>query len=144
GPMWFAAVLLLLSLLYGGYRVIVPGKIQRTQALPGPAEILTFIVLMAGASFVVRIYLPEDRVILNVHPGDLPQYILMFAAGTIAYQRDWLERVPTRATLRLAAALLIPSAVLFAILLIYGGVLQGKTSRYAGGLDVVSFGKCAW
>jgi hypothetical protein len=79
-----------------------------------------------------------------VHPGDFPQYILMFCAGILAYRRGWLENVPTRWGLPWATGLLVVSAALFAALMIYGGAVHGDTSRYAGGYNIVSFGKSVW
>jgi glucans biosynthesis protein C len=49
---------------------------------------------MAAATFVVRIFIPQSESMLNMHPGDFPSYILMFAAGTAASRDRWLERLP--------------------------------------------------
>jgi fucose 4-O-acetylase-like acetyltransferase len=143
GPMWFAAVLLVFSLLYGCTRAVArTAHYEGTP--PSGRSVVGFILLMACATFAVRIFVPQNVAVLNVHPGDFPQYILMFCAGILAYRRGWLENVPTRWGLPWATGLLVASAALFAALMIYGGAVHGDTSRYAGGYNIVSFGKSVW
>src|SRR5713101_3412839 len=91
GPMWFAAVLLVLSLLYACFRAATGFAVEFEGALPSGKAIGGFIALIACATFIVRIFIPEDVAVLNVHPGDLPQYILMFSAGIAAHRHRWLE-----------------------------------------------------
>jgi glucan biosynthesis protein C len=144
GPMWFAAVLLVFSLLYACFRAAAGFAVEFEGALPSGKVIGGFIVSMACATFIVRIFIPEDVAVLNVHPGDLPQYILMFSAGIVAHRHRWLESLSTRSGMGLALGLLVPSLALFVILLAHGGAVRGDTSLYAGGLNFVSFGKSVW
>ena len=144
GPMWFAAVLLVFSLLYACFRVVTGFAVEFEGALPSGKVIGGFIALMACATFIVRIFFPRDVAVLNVHPGDLPQYALMFSAGIVAHHHRWLESLSTRSGMSLAVGLLVTSLVLFAILLVHGGAVRGDTSLYAGGFNIVSFGKSVW
>jgi len=144
GPMWFAAVLLVFSLLYAGLRAATGVPAKYVNVLPIGKAILGLVALMACATFVVRVFIPQDRAVLNVHPGDLPQYILMFSAGILAHRQRWLESLPTRTGVRWATLLLGPAVALFAILLIYGGAADGDTSLYSGGTNIVSLGKSIW
>ena len=144
GPMWFAAVLLVFSLLYAGLRAATGVPAKYVNVLPIGKAILGLVALMACATFVVRMFIPQDRAVLNVHPGDLPQYILMFSAGILAHRQRWLESLPTRTGVRWATLLLGPAVALFAILLIYGGAADGDTSLYSGGTNIVSLGKSIW
>jgi glucans biosynthesis protein C len=144
GPMWFAAVLLVFSLLYACFRVVTGFAVEFEGALPSGKVIGGFIALMACATFIVRIFSPQDVAVLNVHPGDLPQYALMFSAGIVAHHHRWLESLSTRSGMSLAVGLLVTSLVLFAILLVHGGAVRGDTSLYAGGFNIVSFGKSVW
>jgi fucose 4-O-acetylase-like acetyltransferase len=144
GPMWFAAVLLIFSLLYACFRAATGFAVEFEGALPSGKVIGGFIASMACATFMVRIFIPEDVPVLNVHPGDLPQYILMFSAGIATHRHRWLESLSTRAGMGLALGLLVPSFALFVILLAHGGAVRGDTSLYAGGLNIVSFGKSVW
>ena len=91
GPMWFCAVLLLVSLLYGLIRRT--GWREPQLALHGTGIVL-FVAAMATTTFAVRIAIHADASVLNVHPGDLPQYILMFAAGASAIAAIGCSELP--------------------------------------------------
>jgi surface polysaccharide O-acyltransferase-like enzyme len=99
---------------------------------------------MALATFLVRIAISEDKSVLNMHPGDFPQYVLMYAAGAYAFRGDWLASLSDRFCFRTAALALGLSAPLFAALILFGGGLQGETAAYSGGFNAVSAGKCLW
>jgi hypothetical protein len=141
GPMWFCAVLLLFSLLYGLIRR--SGWRERAVALRGPM-VAVFVMLMAATTFAVRIFVPSGTSVLNVHPGDLPQYLLMFAAGAHGYRGNWMTGLDGRSCLRWGTLALAISAPLFAALVLFGGGLEGETALYAGGFNLVSAGKCLW
>jgi glucan biosynthesis protein C len=141
GPMWFCAVLLLFSLLYGLVRQA--GWREPQVGLRGTA-IALFIVAMAAATFAVRIAVHADASVLNVHPGDFPQYVLMFTAGAIGYRGNWLAELPGRSCIRWGLLALVLSVPLFAALVAFGGGLSGDTTLYAGGFNLVSAGKCLW
>lgn len=146
GPMWFCAALLGFCLGYGGLRrfgfreprVVLAGD-RRSAALAGG-----FIAVMAAAGFLMRLAEPEDAAVLNMHPGDFPQYLLMFAAGTLAGRGDWLVALPARFCLAFGAVALLLAAPLFAALVLFGGALHGHVAAYSGGLNLVSAGKCLW
>ncbi|WLB55369.1 acyltransferase family protein [Bradyrhizobium japonicum] len=141
GPMWFCAVLLLVSLLYGLIRQT--GWREPEVALCGTGIVL-FVAAMAALTFAVRIAVHADTSVLNVHPGDLPQYALMFAAGAVGYRGNWMLGLAERSCIRWGLFALSLSAPLFAALVLFGGGLQGDTALYAGGFNVVNAGKCLW
>jgi fucose 4-O-acetylase-like acetyltransferase len=78
GPMWFCAALFIFSVVYGLIRLM--GWTESRIELLG-AGVAIFIAVMAIATFAVRIGISEGASVLNVHPGDFPQYALMFTAG---------------------------------------------------------------
>jgi glucans biosynthesis protein C len=141
GPMWFCAALLIFSVLYGLIRLT--GWTETRIELLG-AGVVAFIAVMAIATFAVRVGVSEGASVLNVHPGDFPQYVLMFVAGAFGYRGNWLTCVPDRACLRWASLALSLSVPLFVALILFGGGLQGDTASYAGGFNPVSAGKCFW
>jgi fucose 4-O-acetylase-like acetyltransferase len=145
GPMWFAALLLLFSLLYATARLVARAlpRVQHHSCF-GNAQLIAFIGTMSVATFLVRIWLPENASVLNTHPADFPQYILMFVAGIIAARRGWLEGASTMFSVRWAAVLTITSIPLFALLAAGGGALHGHTADYSGGLNAMSLLKCVW
>jgi surface polysaccharide O-acyltransferase-like enzyme len=119
-------------------RITLPGD-RRSAMLAG-----AFIAAMAVATFVVRIGAPEGTAVLNLQLGDFPQYLLMFAAGTLAYRGDWLASLSARFCGRFGAAALLLAVPLFVALVMLGGAVEGHTRAYSGGLNMVSAGKCLW
>jgi glucans biosynthesis protein C len=144
GPMWFCAALLAFSIVYGLVRLT--GWHERRIGLGEGSGIgvAAFMAAMAAGTFLVRIGISEGASVLNMHPGDFPQYALMFAAGAFGYRGNWLAELPERACLRWGAVPLLVSIPLFAALILFGGGLQGETARYSGGFNPVSAGKCLW
>ena len=141
--MWFCAFLLFLSLAYAVMRRVWPGA-PRVLDAPDNRSIAAFIVVMALATFLVRIAVPETVSVLNMHPGDFPQYILMFAAGVVAWRGRWFDRLSPRTATRWALGTLMLSLPLLVLLVVTGGALQHETAQYGGGLNLVSAGKSLW
>jgi surface polysaccharide O-acyltransferase-like enzyme len=139
--MWFCAVLLVFSLAYGLIRR--SGWRERTIALRWPM-IIAFVMVVAAATFAVRIVIEAGTSVLNVHPGDLPQYLLMFVAGAYGYRGNWMTGLAGRFCVRWGGLVLLLSVPLFAALLLLGGGLAGETALYSGGFNLVSAGKCLW
>ena len=144
GPMWFCAALLMFSLLYGAARLAGWTEPRLEGGGIRGAGVATFVVAMVATTFLVRIEISEGASVLNVHPGDFPQYILMYAAGAFGYRGNWLAGPSDRLCIRWAAIALSLSVPLFAALLLLGGAMQGDTSAYSGGFNLVSAGKCLW
>ena len=144
GPMWFCAALLIFSVIYGLMR-LAGWKEPRIELRDDRGTgVAVFIAAMAISTFVVRIGVSEGASVLNVHPGDFPQYVLMYAAGALGYRGNWLAGFSDRICGRYSSVALSLSIPLFAGLLLFGGGLQGDTASYAGGFNAVSAGKCLW
>jgi glucan biosynthesis protein C len=141
GPMWFAAALLAFSVLYGLARRTGWTEIA---IKPTSVGVAIFIVAMAAATFLVRTGISEGASVLNMHPGDFPQYVLMYLAGAYGFRGDWFAALSDRLCFRIAAVTLVLSVPLFAALILFGGGLGGNTALYAGGFNAVSAGKCLW
>jgi len=144
GPMWFCAFLLALSLGYAALRRLRPVERPVELDTPDGRAITLFIAAMALTTFAVRIAVPETVSVLNMHPGDFPQYILMFAGGVAAWRGRWFDRVSQVIAMRWAAGALLLSVLLLSVLVVWGGALQHDTSQYEGGFNPVSAGKSLW
>jgi glucans biosynthesis protein C len=146
GPMWFCAALLMLAIVYALVRLTgwKATRIEFAGDRRGAMAVAAFIVMMAASTFLVRVGVSGSASVLNMHPGDFPQYVLMFAAGVFGYRGNWITEFPAHKSLLWGSLALALSVPLFAALIVFGGGLQGETAQYAGGFNPVSAGKCLW
>src|SRR5215213_365980 len=103
GPMWFAEVLLIYSLAYAAWRAwrdrrVGEHAVGAVQARHPAIRGRTLAVLAAGisvATVLVRLVFPAgSNQIGQAHLWQWPQFIAMFALGTVAARRGGLEPVP--------------------------------------------------
>jgi glucans biosynthesis protein C len=146
GPMWFCAALLIFAVVYALVRLTgwKEPRIEPAVDHRGGMAVAIFIAIMAASTFLVRTGVHGDASVLNMHPGDFPQYALMFAAGAFGYRGAWFATLSDRTCFRWAALALTASVPLFAALVLFGGGLQGDAHLYSGGFNPVSAGKCLW
>jgi hypothetical protein len=95
GPLWFAQVLLYVSV---GYAVWVwATERYRRPSFPelGTRHLVAFGIAIALASFVVRLWFPaRSKQILDLHVWQWPQCVGMFALGVAAARHAWARQVP--------------------------------------------------
>lgn len=143
GPMWFCAALLIFSLVYALLERPPHGP-RRGIPFGSIGAVFGFVAVMASATFAVRVVVAENVSLGNMHFGDFPQYVLMFAVGILAYRGHWLDRVSNRSATHLACGTLLASTALLVCLILLGGALRGDTKDYSGGFNPVSAGKSLW
>lgn len=136
GHMWFIALLLIFDLLYAVFRVS-HARIKKLR-LPGDIAILVFALILAGANFVVRIWVPMDRIFkpIDLHVPFLTQYTGLFIAGLFAYSGDWFSKA--------SAGLWKILALILAGLIPVGLTLTSNQTIYFGGFTVYSLLFCLW
>jgi glucan biosynthesis protein C len=93
GPMWFVVVLLIFTILYGLWRQLAKPATNPPQGdskAPGNVAIAVFALGLGLVTWVVRIWYPIDRwvtiLLMPVEIAHLPQYIILFVIGIIAYR----------------------------------------------------------
>jgi glucan biosynthesis protein C len=102
GPLWFVETLLIFSLLYVLWRLVVrsrPADSPQEARFPGNGAIALFALLLGVAGFLVRLVFPADGTTfkpLNLQLGFFAQYIALFIVGLIAYRRNWLLSLPDK------------------------------------------------
>ncbi|KOX45571.1 acyltransferase family protein [Streptomyces ardesiacus] len=141
GHLWFVQNLLACTVVYVVLRRLGrPLRVRRgpgrAVAPPGHRALVALTVLLAGATFLVRLRYPLDAWVpvldfLQVEPARVPQYAAFFGLGVVAGRQDWLERFDARVGLVWLAVGAAGVALLF---------LAGADSRWfgPGGADVPS------
>ncbi|MFF0680592.1 acyltransferase [Streptomyces tendae] len=103
GHLWFVQNLLAYTVVYVALRRLSRplrfphGKPGRALPLPGHRALVVLTVLLAAATFFVRLRYPLDEWVpfldfLQVEPARVPQYVTFFALGVVAARQNWLER----------------------------------------------------
>lgn len=102
GPLWFAELLFIFCLGYTVLRLMLrrpAGEGREPAPPPSTLSLVVFILVMAVASFLLRLKLPlgSSLPILDLpSPAYLPQYLMLFVAGIVAVRRGWLRSIPDR------------------------------------------------
>jgi hypothetical protein len=104
GPLWFAEILLYVSLAYAALvwakdRARADGRVgddaEEGPAALGGRQLVTLVGLVAIASFVVRLWFPaQSKQVLDLHVWQWPQCVAMFGLGVAAARFGWAKRVP--------------------------------------------------
>ena len=90
-PLWFIETLLIFTLVYALWRFVAPPRpVEQPlqKSFPSNRALVLFVLLMAFASFVVRLKFPMDWnfKLLNLQIPNFAQYNAMFIAGLMAYR----------------------------------------------------------
>jgi len=136
GPLWFISALLLFSVVYAIVRLLVPARPEKPAvetSFPSNGAIAVFALMIALASFIVRLWFPSNWVYgpLSFQFADFSQYIALFIVGLVAYRRNWLLRLPQEVGRRWLAigTLLI---LLHTVMSLLGGAILDETLLLGG------------
>jgi hypothetical protein len=143
--MWFVAALLAFAVVHVIWRRFAKPMSDSEGAAPGNATIAIFALVLGLVTFVVRLWLPVGSEI-RVVSWQLPhftQYIALYILGIVAYRRNWFEAV-TEAQGKTWFFAALGLVVLFPVLFILGGALDGVLEPYFGGLHWQSFAYAVW
>jgi surface polysaccharide O-acyltransferase-like enzyme len=114
---------------------------------PGNLAIAVFALAVGLMTFVVRIWLPVGWVFvpLGFQFPHFPQYIGLFAVGTIAYRRGWLSAISEdEARGRLWGRVALSLIALTPVLFLAGGAVQGSTAAFRGGIHWQALAYALW
>jgi len=136
GPLWFVEVLLIFSLLYVLWRLLIPYRPvdkNKESAFPGNWTIALFALLLGVAGFIVRLAFPIGYTFkpLNLQFPFFAQYIVLFIVGLIAYRRNWLVNLPDK-TARLWLWISILIILLWPPLMIAVGAVENDMPLMGG------------
>jgi surface polysaccharide O-acyltransferase-like enzyme len=153
GPLWFVEVLLVFSVVFAlglaalkwlqsrrgtGEQATNPSQ----QRLLTTRMILIFALLLAPASFITRLFFPLDTAIHNLQFSMFPQYILLFAAGILAYRWSWLPDLPARVS-RVWSIAAILCILALPVMMVLTGAIEDD-APFKGGLTAQSMLLSTW
>jgi peptidoglycan/LPS O-acetylase OafA/YrhL len=135
GPLWFAQALLIFSAVYFFWRMSRRDQTLRPDApLPTLSGwFLTAVGVGAGA-LLIRQWVPVGENVFQLQLGYFSSYIFLFSIGTVAWQRNWFERLTWKSVRAwiIVSIVLLPALILTAVL---SGRFAGKHVNFSGGLS---------
>ena len=148
GPLWFALALLIFSIAYALFRVVLaPEAKKRDKGFPKFFQILLLILLIGGCTFLVRIILPMDMAekpdILNMRMCHFSQYITLFVVGIQCRRGNWLEKLSYKTGRAWLIGGLSLGTILYAVIMISGGAAEDFTP-FIGGVTWQSAALSMW
>ena len=146
GPVWFLLTLMIFSLFYTFWRGVAKAEWNRPLNIPGNRHIAFFALVIGVITFFVRLWLPMGIFYEPLHQeyAHYPQYIAMFAVGTLAYQHGWLAGF-TDSQARLWRWVALICVLTLPGIVVAAGALTGQLDeRGAGGWNWSSFSYSLW
>lgn len=152
GPLWFALILLLLSIMYVLVNLFIkkknPEAFRKPLKPPGIKVISLAILILLVITFIVRLFFPIDQWyfflrITFLDIAHIPQYISLFFIGILCYENKWLKDI-TRSMGIIFLAVFIVSILIWPIIMIAGGIKTGNFDVFFGGLTWQSLVYSAW
>ncbi|MFC1980372.1 acyltransferase family protein [Chloroflexota bacterium] len=148
GPLWFVAALLFFSLIYVLWRLFfrpIPSHQHSISRAPSNVAIVLFGVALGLVTFVVRMRFPVGWEFMVVHWqfSHFSQYIAMFVIGLIAYQRGWFAGL-TDTQGKVWRWVILMLILIFPVLFVLGGALEGNLEPFMGGIHWQSFAYSIW
>ena len=132
GIAWFLALLLIFSFGYAAWRMLNRNRTSSSvseSSLPSYLGIGIFILVLALASYLVRVIIPIGRTVLDFPTlAYLPQYLSFFVIGIIAYPRNWFRTIP--GSMGIVGFVIALVATIFLFLLAFFGGLSGEFLGY--------------
>ena len=117
GPLWFVAMLLIFNFGYAAWRWLTRTRATtavRQFAVPGYLQIGLFMLILAVASYLMRMVIPLGRPVFEFPTlAYLPQYLLFFILGTVASRNNWFQMLPGSLGIVGFAVALLSSILLF-------------------------------
>ena len=154
GPTWFLFALLALTLGYTLVKLVVRwlhleplAWVKRVPA-PSTAALLVTALVMASAMFAIGQFMPIDAAydvfgVFGLILAFLPSYVILFAAGTLAYRNDWLSKLPA-GMLRFWGWFSVSLVFALPTFLIGSGAIDLGLDPYLGGPNWRCAITCLW
>jgi glucans biosynthesis protein C len=148
GPLWFVETLLIFSIGYILWRLIVRPRTAKTAGetrFPRNRTIALLALVLGVAGFLVRTVFIMDSsrlMALNLQLPFFVQYIALFIIGLMAFRHNWLQSLPDK-TGRLWLIIAGILILFWAPMMIFNGAIDGGT-LFKGGWTWQSLVYAMW
>ena len=132
GPLWFALALLIFSIVYALLRLLFPKSKEIDKSFPTVPRILGLILIISICAFLIRIIQPIGTDILNMQLGYFSSYIALYIVGIMCKRNNWLEKLDYSAGKRWLICSISVGFVMFFVIMILGGALEGNAESING------------
>lgn len=149
GPLWFVEALIIFSIGYVLYRKIIGRKITGSESLkkidfPGKKCVYAFMIILGIVSFAVRLVFKTGVEVMGMQLGYFPQYIALFALGTIAYENNWLHKITDKISSYYFKVSIIGFGLLILVLAIFMISGNSNLDKFAGGISLQAIIYALW
>ena len=146
GPVWFLLALMIFELFYASWRLVSKSEIWQRVSVPNNWTIALFALVLGLSTFIARLWFKVGSFYEPWHQefAHYPQYIAMFAVGTMAYRCDWLTKFPDSQSRPWGWVALACISTLPAIVIAAGALTGELDDRGAGGWNWISFSYSVW
>jgi glucans biosynthesis protein C len=146
GPMWFVEALLIFTFVYLLIKKMRPQIGAKYIEFPRTAIIILFASVIGVGQFLIRMMFPVGWSIpfMNLQIAHFLQYISLFALGTIAYEKKWLDKITFKMGWIWFVFVQVLIFVGFPILFVGGGAASGEINKFMGGPTWQSFVYAVW
>jgi surface polysaccharide O-acyltransferase-like enzyme len=145
GVLWFVAALLLFTLIYVLWRIIIKKDGPKNLAAPSAGIIILHAVVVGIISFIVRTAFPVGWVLkpLGFQLGHFSQYITLFIFGLVAYKNNWLNTLSPKTGKRMLIMVIL-LILFFPVFYVIKLKLDMPLDWYSGGWHWQSLLYAVW
>jgi len=146
GVLWFAAALLLFTLIYAWVRKLRGDRPQKTYPAPNGKALFFFALSLGLISFIVRLVFPVGWSLspLGFQLGHFPQYIALFTLGILASRYNWLQQADALNGKKWGVAALLLVLVAMPVMYVLKTVTNSPSEAFRGGLNWQSLLYAVW
>jgi glucans biosynthesis protein C len=147
GPLWFALALLIFSLIYALVRLVSSTRPAAAAPLAkkiGMRQVVLLSLIISVGAFAIRLVQPIGTDILNMQLCYFTQYIALFIVGIAAYRQGWFSTIDYAFGKKLLRAALSWGLLIFAAIMLGGGVVSNGMAAFNGGWHWQSAAFALW
>lgn len=143
GPLWFALVLLIFTLVYTATGVAFKKPISFTPIKMNAINSAILVMIITIPAFFIRLVMPIGTEVINLQLCYFSAYIVMFVIGIISKRLGLFERITYQTGKKWLALSLLLGYPCWLLIAVFGGPIQGEFLIF-GGLSWQSFAYALW